>query len=176
MSDGRYPALVSKRSAQPNAAARRKGKKVVLSAYFAFVVAVIAVCTTEISLQAWAGAKRVDADPVDCAPGILSLKDAVERAIARASEDTGTERQAVESFRKNLEPEWLRRDAIRAACVQRPAMIETLDAVLHWGWAEERSVRQDALGTTEFRRQARQLIARNISPAVSSTPLQPPRP
>jgi len=149
-------------------AARRKGRKAILVAYFAFSVLIIAVCTVEISVQAFAGVKRTDDDQVDCVTGIQSLMRAVERATAGSSTVTLPEREAVESFRKALEPEWSRRDAIRRACKGQDNLEDTLDAVLHLGWAEERSVRRDSLETTEFRRRARDLMDRNIRSAAGS--------
>lgn len=143
-----------------------------LVAYFAFSVLVIAVCTIEVTVQACAGVKRTDDATVECASGILSLMHAVERATKSAATGTRPEREALESFRAALEPEWSRREAISHACAGRKDMEETLDAVLHLGWAEERSVRRDSLETTEFRRRARELVARNIPggavPAASS--------
>lgn len=130
--------------------------------YFAFSVLVIAVCTIEVSVQACASAARTDDHQVECGPGILSLVHALDRATKAASTGTKDEREAVESFRASLEPEWSRRDDIRRACAGRPEMEETLDAVLHQGWGEERSVRRDSLETNQLRRRARSLVERNI--------------
>lgn len=131
-------------------------------AYFAFSVLVIVVCTVEISVQACSGVKRVDDTQVECSAGIMSLMQAVERASAQASTATLPEREALEGFRRALEPEWSRREAISRACKGREGLEDTLDAVLHLGWAEERSVRRDSVETTELRWRARDLVDRNI--------------
>jgi hypothetical protein len=136
----------------------------VLVAYFAFSVLVIAVCTVEVTLQACARVKRTDAMDVDCRSGVLSLMQAVERATRQASTGTRPEREAVLAYRAALEPEWSRREAIRSVCEGDPGLEETLDAVLHLGWAEERAVRRDSLETTDFRRRAHELVSRHIRP------------
>ncbi len=157
-----HPVVTGRRATAPENAARRKGRKAIMVVYFAFSVLVIAVCTIEVSVQACARVTRTDDVPVECNSGVLSLMGAVERATKTASTSTLSEREAVESYRQSLEPEWSRRGDIRRACQGQPKLEETLDAVLRLGWGEEQSVRRDSLETTELRRRARELVARNV--------------
>lgn len=145
-------------------------------AYFVVVVVIITVCTVEISIQAFSrrGGKATEAQ-VECVEGIRSLVAAVDRARSRVDGSNRKESDAVSRYRAALEPEWSRRGAVRRACRGDSARLETLDAVVHMGFAEEHAVRRNAMELAPFRRHASELIDKNLpaAPASGADPAQP---
>ena len=156
--------------------ARQRGRRAVMIAYFVVVVVIISICTIEISIQAFSrrGGKATEAR-VECVEGIRSLVAAVDRARSGVDGSNRKEADAVARYRAALEPEWSRRGAVRRACKGDPARLETLDAVVHMGFAEEHAVRRSAVELAPFRRLASQLMQKNLPavPASSADPAQP---
>ena len=150
--------------------ARRKGRRGVMIGYFVLVVVVIGICTVQVTTQAIGrlGGTHSDA-PVDCVPGIRSLVVAVDRARTAAAASHQDESEAVALFRSSLEPEWARRGDIERACQGDPARLETLDAVIHLGFAEEHAVRRDAVELSEIRRKAADLVHKHVPPPPSAS-------
>jgi len=159
-----------------NRRARKKGRRGVMIAYFVVVVVVITICTVEISIQAFSrlGGTSRDAQ-VECVEGIRSLIAAVDRARSGVDGSNRKEADAVIRYRASLEPEWSRRGAVRRACKGDIGRLETLDAVVHLGFAEEQAVRRNAMELAPFRRRASELLEKNL-PAASApgaVPVQP---
>lgn len=145
-------------------------------AYFVVVVVVITICTAEISIQAFSrlGGKSTDAE-VGCVDGIRSLVAAVDRARSGVDGSNRKEADAVNRYRSALQPEWSRRGAVRRACKGDVGRLETLDAVVHLGFAEEHAVRRNAVELAPFRRRASELLEKNlpVAPPPGAVSAQP---
>lgn len=149
--------------------ARRKGRRGVMIGYFVLVVVVIGICTVQVTTQAIGrlGGTHSDA-PIECAQGIRSLAVAVERARSAAAASHEGESEAVALFRASREPEWARRGDVERACKGDPARLETLDAVIHLGFAEEHAVRRDAVELSKIRSKAANLVRMHLPPFPSA--------
>lgn len=145
-------------------ALRAKARRWLQTLYFCLVVVVVTVIVIEITIQA-ASEPSTGPEQVQCAPEIMALWNAVERARAASCKTELDEEQAVAAFQTALQPEWGRWGAIRRACGKTPAYLETLDAIQYLRYAEENTVRRESSELAYLRRRARELLDRNIREA-----------
>lgn len=149
--------------------AQKKGRRIVMVGYFILVVAVTAIVTVEITTQVFQASNETqdctsnNCAPIDCAEGIRSLVTAIDRARNKISASDANESQAIAIFRASLNPEWQRRNDIERACKESEGYLETLDAVVQLGFAEEAAVRREAIEIASIRHQAAELIRLHLS-------------
>ncbi len=140
---------------------RAGSRRWVFGVYFAFVAIFLLTLMVEVTVQALSD----QAEPrgaVRCRPGIQALMSAVERARAASCKTELSEDQAVQAFRVALDPEWSRADAIRHSCGGDAPSLEALDAIQYLRYAEENTVRRESSELASLRRQARELLERNV--------------
>ena len=129
----------------------------------------------QIVAQAWSSSGRA---PRDCRDGIRSLISAVDRASNAAAAETGGERAAVERFRAELQPQWGQRPVLEQACRDDDAARLLLREVDLLRYAQERSVRSDAVDVARRRRRVQALGVElgllSAAPSTSSDLVKPP--
>jgi hypothetical protein len=140
---------------------RRKARRWVQAIYVVFIMVFVAALLVEVTVQALVRSPGQESAG-QCASGIVSLMNALEHARSAACKTEVTEEQALTVFRGNLEPAWSKLSTIRRACEDSKANIETLDAVEYLRYAEENAVRRESSELADLRRQARELVERNV--------------
>ena len=97
----------------------------------------------------------------DCRDGAHSLLQALESARNRASEQTLNEREALSTFRADLEPVWQQAAAIRYTCEMKrdQVALRALRSLELLRYAEERSIRLSAVDLTQLRRSTPRLVS-----------------
>jgi hypothetical protein len=144
--------------------ARRRARRLVMKAYYAVVVAFVALAAGNVTWQVWAPRFR-SYPPEDCRTGLRALAEAVVRAqhaaanLADATEDT-----ALAAFRQALRPEWDRYDAVAASCRSEPGLAKALDAMYRLRYAEERAVRRETTELAPLRRKVEHILADQLEP------------
>jgi len=155
--------------------ARRRGGTVAVAAGAAILGSVSLLWASQIIAQAWASSGTA---PGDCREGIRSLISAVYQARRAAAAETGGERAAVKRFRAQLQQQWDGRAALDQACQgDAPARVLLREVDL-LRYAEERSVRGDAVDVARRRRRVQALGAElglfSAAPTTSSDLAKPP--
>jgi hypothetical protein len=144
--------------------ARRRGRRTVMKAYYAVVVAFVALGAGNVTWQVWAPRFR-HYPPEDCRVGLRALAEAVVRAqraaanLADATEDT-----ALSAFRQALRPEWDRYDSVAASCRADPGLSKALDAMYRLRYAEERAVRRETTELAPLRQKVEHILAEKLEP------------
>lgn len=159
-------------SANPNpssASPRERARRLGLGA-----VAVASVLlTTILTLRVLSRTLWPDASPSAeaCEVGVRRLYLAVERARGRAEISTQGEATALAAFRDALEPEWTRFDSVAKRCTldRTPAAQSALRQVELLRYAEERTVRYQALDLSRLRRNTPLVVESLGSPASPLT-------
>ncbi|HKQ68256.1 MAG TPA: hypothetical protein VJT73_02905, partial [Polyangiaceae bacterium] len=125
--------------------ARRRGRRIVMTAYYLVVVAFILLAAGNVTWQVWAPAFRsYDAAiaakgdaPAMCRTGLAQLARAIERARRAASSRPEADEDVVlAQFRSALAPEWDEHDAIAAACQTNRNLAVALDVIERLRYAE----------------------------------------
>lgn len=137
-------------------------------------VAVLSVTlTTVLSLRVLDRTLWPDAEPSPeaCEIGVRKLYLAVERARSRAEISTQGEAAALGAFREALGPEWDHFDSIARRCslARSPAAQNALRQVELLRYAEERTVRYQALDLSRLRRNTPRVVESLLSPASPLT-------
>ena len=155
--------------------ARRRGGTIAVAIGAIVLGSVCLVWAVQIISQAWSrsgGARR------ECRDGVRLLISAVRRAREAATAETGGERAAVERFRAELRPQWDQRPALDPACRDDDGARLLLREVDLLRYAEERSVRGDAVDVARRRRRVQALGAElglfSAAPTTSSDLAKPP--
>jgi len=156
--------------------ARRRGGAIAVGIYASVLGGLTLMWSVQIIQQVWSQSGTTD---VDCRAGVQSLLDAVRMARRSAGAETGGERAAVERFRAELQPEWAERQAIGKRCQGDEPGRRLLREVDLLRYAEERSVRSDAVDVARRRRRVQSLEAEIMAhgpPSVAPSNLakQPP--
>jgi hypothetical protein len=156
--------------------ARRRGGAVAVGIYSAIIGGLTLLWSLQIMTQAWS---QSGTTTMECREGVQSLLAAVRRARQSAGSQTGGEHAAVERFRAELQPEWKQRSAVGNRCKEDEDGRRLLREVDLLRYAEERSVRSDAVDVARRRRrvQALEATVTGVSaPPVTSSDLakQPP--
>ncbi|MBN2191221.1 MAG: hypothetical protein JW751_00245 [Polyangiaceae bacterium] len=137
-------------------AAQRRGRTIGAAA-FALLIGIPTVhWSRQIILQAWKG-PPAPSSARTCRNGLASLLSAVDRARMVAAAESGGERASLARFRHELEPEWLERTSLEATCRADPQGRHLLHELDLLRYAEERTVRQDAIDVARRRRRVHRL-------------------
>ncbi len=133
-----------------NVSVHRRGRAIGIALFAGIVTTFTAVCSVEIIYQAW----QPPVPPVstECRTGIRALVTAIRRARRAATAATGGERETVGGFQAALQPEWSMRPGLTGRCAGDELATRALSDVDRLRYAEERSVRYEALDVTERRR------------------------
>lgn len=148
--------------------ARRRGTRLGILAFGAFVATFTAVWSWQILFQAF-GPPPPGKPRSDCRTAVLALLSAVERARVEAVQ-ADDERSALARFRRALEPAWSDRPLLEAACAGDEAALRALPQIDEFRFAEEHAVRRD-FDLSRDRQRAR-LLHQQLS---SARPDEPPR-
>ena len=137
--------------------ARRRTRRAVMAAYYVVVVTFIVIAAGNVTWEIWAPRFRHQT-PADCAAGLQTLQQGVDRARRAAGElSDASEDAALARFRQALLPEWARRDEIAAACESNAELVTALDVIERLRYAEERAVRREVSELAPLRRKVEQL-------------------
>jgi hypothetical protein len=138
------------------ARARRLGKRIVIAVYGGFAAAFVSLAALQITIQCFAvGAGPIDqstAAGAECANGIDKLRQALNRAAARARTASDAD-DAQNVFRMVLAPDWLDEPAVRARCAADPRGADAFAALLRLRVAEESHAARDAAEMAALRRE-----------------------
>jgi hypothetical protein len=128
-----------------------------MAAYYAVVVTFIVIAAGNVTWEIWAPHFRHQT-PSDCAAGLQTLQQGIDRARRAAGElSEASEDAALARFRQALLPEWGRRDEIAAACESNAELVTALDVIERLRYAEERAVRREVSELAPLRRKVEQL-------------------
>jgi hypothetical protein len=147
-------------SASPSAdIVKRRGRRAGIALFASFVALATAVWTYQVLFQVFS--TEPSPPGFACGPATVRLALAVKRArAAAASSGASSEREALERFRKALEPEWNQRKAMDAACDADPQARAALSDVDALRYAEEHAVRYEAMGLGPERLRVQSLLER----------------
>jgi hypothetical protein len=138
-------------------AARRRGRRIVMIAYYAIVAGFILLAAGNVTYQVWAPVFRSYPE-LDCRKGLSELAQAIDRARQAASSfSEAGEDAALAQFRRALSPEWDQHDAIAKACGRDHDTTSLLDVVERLRYAEERAVRREVSDLAPLRRRVGQI-------------------
>jgi hypothetical protein len=144
--------------------AKKRGRRVAMTLYYAVVVIFVAVAAGNVIWQVWAPS-FTEYPPVDCTKGLCELAGAIERAQRAAHAlDDDDEAAALSRFREALYPEWARHDAIAASCRRDAPLASALDVIERLRYAEERAVRRESTELVPLRQKVSQFVANHASP------------
>lgn len=147
-----------KHPSQPEADARRRGRRVSIALFGGFVVLFIAVATFNVIQQVFAPSSPTQTVG-SCPDELRGLVHALERAREAASEiDEAGETAALSRFRLALQPEWGRYAAIFTRCRDQREMRDALDTIERLRYAEEHAVRLEASELAPLRLAVRKLM------------------
>ena len=147
-----------KHPSQPEADARRRGRRVAIALFGGFVALFIAIASFNVIQQIFAPSSLTQ--PVgSCSDELRGLVHALERAREAASEiDEADETAALSRFRLALQPEWGRHALIVALCRNQREMRDALDTIERLRYAEEHAVRLEASELAPLRLAVRKLM------------------
>jgi len=128
-----------------------------MAGYYVVVVTFIVIAAGNVTWEIWSPRFRRQT-PTDCAAGLQTLEQAVEKARRAAGDlSDASEDAALARFRQALLPEWERRDEIAAACESNAELVRALDVVERLRYAEERAVRREVSELAPLRRKVEAL-------------------
>jgi len=137
--------------------ARRRGRRRVMTAYYAIVAGFILLAAGNVTYQVWAPVFRSYPE-LDCRKGLSALAQAIDRARQAASSfSEAGEDAALGQFRSALSPEWDQHRAIAQACGKDRELATLLDVVERLRYAEERAVRREVSDLAPLRRRVGQI-------------------
>lgn len=95
-----------------------------------------------------------------CRSGTQALYQSLEAARLKVGQTTLAERDALNTFRSQLSPVWDQAPAVRALCKKSgdKQALQALRSVELLRYAEERTVRYNAIDLTKWRRRAPELV------------------
>lgn len=154
---------------------KERARRIGLGAVFALSGALTLTCSIQIILEIFRPAAPRPA--LDCREGVRGLSQATERAQREAAAHLGGETEALAAFRAALDPEWLEAREVRDRCERAKDVqaLRALRAVEVRRYAEERAVRYGAVGLSEARRRAPELVAALAPSGASAEPPPSPR-
>lgn len=135
--------------------AERLGRRAAIAVFGVVVGGFTLINTASIIRQVWFLPPAEAA--TDCRADVLGLMAAVRRARGAAAEEVEGERAALASFQAALLPEWSRRAALEAACRDDALALRGLREVDRLRYAEEHSVRSEAVEVARLRRGVQRL-------------------
>ena len=140
-----------RKALSPLEQSRLRGRRIGIAIFSAIFSGATLLWTIQILTAVWGGAPP---SPAGCAGGTASLEQAVERARLAYLKLAGDEdeRAALTRYRNALDPEWIERKAVEAACQGDPAGKKRLKDVIALRYAEEHAVRYESLGLAPLRR------------------------
>lgn len=138
--------------------ARRRGHTAGVVAFALFIGLPTIEWGRQIITQAWA-APPIGEAPESCQDGLGALLDAVQHARQLAAADTRGERASLSAYRAALRPVWQARGAVGAICRGDPRAQRLLTELDLLRYAEERSVRQEAVDVARRRRRVQAMAA-----------------
>ena len=153
------------------AQAKRRGRQIIVGAYFGLLGALAVAITVQVSQQVFLVPKHASPFPT-CHDGLRALATAVVRARDSAPGTDG-EDAAIERFRKALDPDWGYRDGIAASCKGSPKDEGALDAIERLRYAEEHAVRREAGDLAPLRRGVQAIVEKDLAAAEVGAPSEP---
>ncbi len=147
--------------------ARQRGGRIAVGVFSAILGGLTVLWSTQIMIQAWSHNGTASGD---CRESVRQLLSAVRRARQAAAREPGGERAAVGTYRAELNPEWQARPALTQACGGDEDALRLLREVDLLRYAEERSVRSNALDVTRRRQRVLILEAEILGASLPSPP------
>jgi hypothetical protein len=145
--------------AEPRKDPARLGGRIALTIFGVVVVAVVAMWTTQITLQVFATKTSADAKESECRTGLVALSRALDAARAASERVESSPEDAISRFRAALSPAWDDHDHVAAMCQHegRAELLQALDTFDRLRYAEVNAIRRDARDLGFLRRRARAL-------------------
>lgn len=134
--------------------------RVVYGAFVVFTAVFVGGLIYEVAVQVFAGeAPKVEALAAECAQGVRSLEDAVNRGIAAGlGGDEVDVDLAVARYRGKRDEEWRRLDAVAAACAAQPRGKDAMAALARLDRQAEGVVRRQTAELRTVRREVDSFI------------------
>lgn len=143
---------------QPEAKAKRRGRRVALALYGIFVGGFILIASGNVIWQVF-GPELVTRPEGSCTAGLRELVLALDRAREAASATPDeSESAALLRFRSALGPEWDRHALVANTCQGNREFLAALDTIERLRYAEEHAVRLEASELAPLRFAVRKLM------------------
>lgn len=142
----------------PEERTRRRGRRVALVIYGAFVGLFIVIASGNVIWQLY-GASAITKAAIPCSESLRELVSAVDRAREAASSTPEvSETKALARFREALRPEWDRQPLVASSCADEKELRAALDTIERLRYAEEHAVRIESSELAPLRLAVRNLM------------------